>query len=261
MAKFEKKYNLAQVKQIFEAANCQFLEEEYLDMLTPMRYRCSCGKESMIRLFSFLNGSRCKDCGREKMRQRLRKPFDVVKAEFEAVGYTVLSSDYISNQTPIHYLCDKGHVGYSSYSNFRRGRRCKRCFVERYAGSGHPYYDSDRKAVAERRTFRARCKSLVRCSLNLMNKQKLRKSEDLLGYKADDLRTRMLNHPDARGEWTIDHIFPIKAFVDHGIDDLSVINALDNLRPLSKIDNFRKNAHYVKEDFLLYLRLKGINVD
>jgi hypothetical protein len=30
----------------------------------------------------------------------------------------------------------------------------------------------------------------------------------------------------------VDHIFPIQAFLDHGILDLKTINALDNLRPM-----------------------------
>ena len=37
-------------------------------------------------------------------------------------------------------------------------------------------------------------------------------------------------------------IKPIKAFLDEGITDLVVINALDNLQPLWAEDNRRKNS-------------------
>jgi hypothetical protein len=57
-------------------------------------------------------------------------------------------------------------------------------------------------------------------------------------------------------EWHIDHIFPIKAFIDHGITDLSIINDLDNLRPLSKKENLSKNAKYDKDKFMKWLSTK-----
>jgi hypothetical protein len=44
--------------------------------------------------------------------------------------------------------------------------------------------------------------------------------------------------------WQIDHIFPLKAFIDYDIRDLKVINAIDNLQPLLRIENIRKNAKY-----------------
>lgn len=46
------------------------------------------------------------------------------------------------------------------------------------------------------------------------------------------------------GEWHIDHIKPIKAFVDEGIADPSVINALENLQPLWATENFIKGSRY-----------------
>jgi len=44
-------------------------------------------------------------------------------------------------------------------------------------------------------------------------------------------------------------IFPIKAFAEHGISDLKLINSLDNIRPISGVENCRKNAKYSKEEF------------
>lgn len=50
----------------------------------------------------------------------------------------------------------------------------------------------------------------------------------------------------------------IKAFIDHGISDLKIINALDNLRPLDVQENLCKNAKYNKQEFYKYLNEKGI---
>ena len=50
------------------------------------------------------------------------------------------------------------------------------------------------------------------------------------------------NH--GRKGWHIDHIKPVKAFLDEGITDPAIINALDNLQPLWAHENLSKGARY-----------------
>jgi hypothetical protein len=101
--------------------------------------------------------------------------------------------------------------------------------------------------------------------LNVTGRVKNARSAVLLGYDYKQLQFRIESHPNwAQVKdlfWHIDHIFPIKAFLDYGISDLKLINDLGNLRPILAVDNHSKNARYSKEDFLLYLRLKGIKDD
>ena len=47
-----------------------------------------------------------------------------------------------------------------------------------------------------------------------------------------------------RSEWHIDHIRPIKLFLDEGVTDIYTINALENLQPLWASDNLKKGARY-----------------
>jgi hypothetical protein len=49
---------------------------------------------------------------------------------------------------------------------------------------------------------------------------------------------------DNYGEWHIDHIKPIKVFIDEGITDPKIINTLSNLQPLWAKDNLKKGAKY-----------------
>ena len=56
---------------------------------------------------------------------------------------------------------------------------------------------------------------------------------------------------------SIDHIFSIKAFVDYGISDISLINCLENLQPISSYENISKNAKYNKQEFEVWLRRHG----
>jgi hypothetical protein len=47
-----------------------------------------------------------------------------------------------------------------------------------------------------------------------------------------------------RGEWHIDHIKPIKSFLDDGVEDVSLINAPSNLQPLWAKDNLLKGSKW-----------------
>jgi len=46
------------------------------------------------------------------------------------------------------------------------------------------------------------------------------------------------------GDWHIDHIKPISAFIKEGVQDPAVINALNNLQPLWAQDNLRKSSKF-----------------
>jgi len=49
---------------------------------------------------------------------------------------------------------------------------------------------------------------------------------------------------DNYGEWHIDHIKPVSAFISEGITDISIINELTNLQPLWAVDNITKGAKH-----------------
>jgi len=59
---------------------------------------------------------------------------------------------------------------------------------------------------------------------------------------------------DNNVNWEIDHVFSIKAFIDYGIHDLKIINRLDNLKPLPKNENRKKQAIYNKVAFEKWLQ-------
>lgn len=87
--------------------------------------------------------------------------------------------------------------------------------------------------------------------------KKTRRTHELLGYRPQDLQEHILNHPNYAavkdGMWHVDHILPLKAFLDHNILDLRIINALDNLRPMSGPLNLSKADSYDEDEFLRWL--------
>ena len=82
-----------------------------------------------------------------------------------------------------------------------------------------------------------------------------------MGYTPKDLKEHLVNHSNwkrVKDEvWNIDHIFPVKAFIDYGIKDMSLINCLENLQPLEKYDNLSKGRKYDKKQFEKWLISKG----
>lgn len=102
-------------------------------------------------------------------------------------------------------------------------------------------------------------------SLNVTGRVKNKRTAELLGYDYRQLQEHITSHPNynkvKNGKWHIDHIFPIKAFADHNIFDLSLINCLENLRPITAKQNLKKNAKYCIVDFRDWLDEKGIRYD
>lgn len=77
------------------------------------------------------------------------------------------------------------------------------------------------------------------------------RTHHILGYSAKKLMRHIENNflPGMnwgnRSEWHIDHIKPVSIFIKEGIKDPSIINALNNLRPIWAKDNLAKGNNYV----------------
>jgi hypothetical protein len=83
-------------------------------------------------------------------------------------------------------------------------------------------------------------------------------ARNLLGYTPKQLLEHLQTFPQWNKlrdrDWHLDHIFPIKAFIDHGIKDVKIMCALSNLQPLVGKENMRKNKKYDNSNFNAYLR-------
>ena len=99
--------------------------------------------------------------------------------------------------------------------------------------------------------------ALRRCYL-IMDDKKVNKTYDILGYTPHQLREHIQSHPNWNNvkntEWHLDHIFPVVAFLEHGIKDLSVICCLENLQPITQKENCSKNGKYNKKECEQWLR-------
>lgn len=253
------------VRDFFTEHGCELLEQNYKNARTKMRYRCSCGKESSIVFDSFKRGNRCRECGNKKAKEKLAYTHEEVSKYFKSQNCELLE-EYQSNLAPMRYLCSCGQEATINWNNFKtKGNRCWKCGVARRSKENHYLWYDDREEFNRRRSFKDRCHKLITLVLNVTGRVKNKKTAELLGYTYKELQNHIQSHENwpiiKDKEWHVDHIFPIKAFLDHGISDLKIINALENLRPLGARANLCKNAKYDKAEFLKYLERKGIRYE
>lgn len=256
------KYTLDEVQTIFQEAGCTLLEDDYKDNSVPMLYKCSCGDTSRIALGNFLLGNRCKGCKGEKISRKKRLPYDVVFQTFKNAGCELLEMEYTNAHVPMLYRCNCGNIAKISLSNFNEGKRCSQCGHER---GGQKRKRPDREKLAIEHNFRQKCCGMVRKTFNSFDRNKNQHTFELLGYNGYDLKLYIENHPNwihvKDTKWHIDHIFPIRAFMDYDIFDVRLINCLENLRPLPASENQRKHAKYNHQEFENWLTSKGVKYE
>lgn len=246
------------VTNYFKKAGCELLADVYKNVLTLMPYKCECGNISEIRFADFQVGVRCWKC-RSKKISNSTKTTDIEMKEFcKSQNCEFIRSWIQSKKTRIAYICKCGGKAEAYWSNFTRYPNCKKCGNKKVSGSNCYMYDPDRAAVALRKKFRKICGQHIRRFMKATGEKKTRRTHELLGYTPQELQDHILNHPDYEkvkdGVWHVDHILPLKAFLDHGIFDLKIINALNNLRPMAGPENLSKSDKYDIAEFQKWLK-------
>lgn len=112
--------------------------------------------------------------------------------------------------------------------------------------------------------FRKRLvKALTRCCEH-MNLKKYDYTHNILGYSSYDLLKHLETFPNWKelkeNKWHLDHIFPIKAFLDKGIKDVKLICCLENLQPISDVANLSKSCKFDEKKFNDWLIGKGLTI-
>jgi hypothetical protein len=256
-----RKYTQEQVALIFTNAGCELLST-YYTAGEPVQYRCSCGDIAFISVSHLLEGKRCKKCGREKQAYTQEQ----VEQFFKDQGCELLDT-YVNSHTRIKYRCSCGNISIIMYRDFQRGYRCKVCGNIRHSktitGSGNPNWNPDREQVKQNKVLSQWIGSLLHHCYERLGTKKEGHTDAILGYTPLELDNHLRTFSRyiylvATGTLSIDHILPMRAFQDHGIDDPKVICALSNLQPLSKSENSEKNAWYTEDDFIAYCQTHNI---
>lgn len=260
------KYTIEHVREVMEAAGCRLLSTEYEGAHAHLDYICSCGRESKITFGKFRQGRRCNGCRSHKVRDQLAFTFDQAREEFRIRGCELLETEYVNARRPMRYRCKCGTEAKICLYSLKNGNECRECGKRKNRGENNWRWKPDRAKYEVERLFAKRCYSLVYSTLRRLGfkdvKEDAREYVEVLGYDSKSLRSRLESFPDwdtiKETRWEIDHIFPIRAFLDYGITDLKIINGLDNLRPMPRSENRSKNAKYEVTEFENFLRDKGM---
>lgn len=249
-----------EVAEYFKKNDCELMDE-YLGVQQPMDYRCKCGRYAVTTWNNFTKGKRCGYChltGRKK-----KYHIDEIKKIFSDRGCELLEHEYIDNKTPMRYRCKCGQEAIISFVGFyHQNQFCYECGLEKNRGPKHHRWYPDREKKRLKDLFRKKCYKALGSTLQATGKIKVGHTSDMLGYGPNELQQHITKHANwdnvKNGNWHIDHIFPVEAFIEHNITDIKLINCLENLRPLSQKDNNIKHAKYNKEEFKKWLATKGI---
>lgn len=264
----KQKHTFEYIKSYFKKHNCKLLETEYINARKKLKYKCSCANISFISFDSFRRGSRCSKCKGKKVAEKQKHTFEYINKYFEDRECILLDNLYINCETKLKYKCSCENISEISFSNFRKGRRCSKCGYEKASktnsGSNNYKWNMDRSYVKLRLKIANLCSNIIRNTIKSTGNKKNIKSELLLGYTREDLLKHLEKDP-LFDNWSkdsfnyhIDHILPIKAFVENGVVDPSIINSFDNIRILSKKENLNKNGKYNKQELENFLEKKGI---
>lgn len=136
MAKRSKSMSIDEVRELMASQGCKLLSDKYKSVNEPVKYQCSCGNQSTVRLLHFQRGTRCKECGVKKGASTQRLSIEEVQRIFEDAGCKLLTTEYKNNLQKLRFLCTCGREASNSLSNFKAGQRqCKTCGVEKLSQS------------------------------------------------------------------------------------------------------------------------------
>lgn len=256
---------LDEAKSAFDGQDLELLETEYHGCYRKMRYRCrNCGYVDKKPTYVVTQGHGCPKCSYRLRAKAIRRSREEAADIFASGDMELLEQEYWNNQIPMQYRCLVcGHIGKVPLKSVLQGQRCKPCSSMR--GERHFRWIEDREEVAFRKRIVEKCHGAIRNALLAAGKTKDKRWKELVGWTPEELREHITRHPNWRkikaDDWCLDHVFPIKAFMDYRITDIRVINALDNLQPLGPIANLKKGAKYSCATFERYLQSKGYTIE
>ena len=222
----DRKLTQEYVAEKFESQGCKLLGK-YENSSTPVKYMCVCGNTSKIKWDAFKSVVRCRNCHANARKLK----HEYVNQVFEKRG-CILLEKYVNSQSPLKYICVCGLISTINFNHFnnRNIHTCKKCYIKSRSGENSPWWNKNRDVVKLNEILGKKYKNMLRNTFYCLGKTKNDKSVNLLGYTPKELKDHIVNHPNWENvknlKWDIDHIFPIKAFVEHDIVDCKLINSL-----------------------------------
>ncbi len=123
-----KKHSIEFIRKSFEKEGYQLLSKEYTEAHQKLNFKCNKGHIHSITYASWSRGTRCSYCYYEKIGDRCRIDFNIIKKSFKNAGYKLFSKKYKGNKQKLAYECPHGHKSEITWHGWSAGQRCKKCF-------------------------------------------------------------------------------------------------------------------------------------
>lgn len=226
---------------------------DYIRVDYPLCYICKCNRQNKTTWHDFNRGTRCGFCG---PRRNQKYNQEEIKNYLLKYNCTLLG-EYKSINQKISYICGCGNKSQTTFKAFKRGnKKCHKCSQVR-AETSHNWI-KNREEAKWRKNFRSKCHYLINNSLKRLDLEKTNNTHIMLGYSVMQLKEHIEKFPEwneiKKRKWHLDHIYPIKAFMDYKINDFKIINSLINLQPLTPKQNLKKGDKYDLNEFKEWLK-------
>ena len=126
------KYSIQKIREMADNNGCELLSEEYVDVYSKLKFKCSCGNlfETNVNEFVNSNKTRCNLCGIKSSANSKFLSVEYIRNKvLEISDCELLSTEYVSAHKKLKFRCWCGEEFERSWANFTNPnkRRCRKC--------------------------------------------------------------------------------------------------------------------------------------
>jgi very-short-patch-repair endonuclease len=126
-----KKLTYEDVKKYIESSGCVLISEEYINTVTPIKIKCSCGVvfDKAMKIIRNSGLCMCNSCVKAKQGKDSRISYEDIVQRVSVQGNKLLTTKqmYKTTKDKLKIMCEHGHVYYKYLSDFEKGIRCNVC--------------------------------------------------------------------------------------------------------------------------------------
>lgn len=247
----ERKNDFDYVQSKINVEGYLLLDTEYINNKTDMRIQCPADHIFEMSFGEFVHvGNRCPECF-----GTFRTEYEVVKSHIESFGYSLLSKTYTNAHKYLTMKCDRNHKFKMKFNNFKNlEQRCRECYLDdKVRGENNPRFNPDRT-----RLLRMTYLGFDNGKLHI-----LKDDPNYTNHINSQITAKASSNIWDRSDYTVDHIFPRKAFIDNDLDNIhgplvvkGICNLRENLRIIPKSENGKKAGKYNQEEFIEWFNSK-----
>ncbi|MBW2995407.1 zinc-ribbon domain-containing protein [Candidatus Woesearchaeota archaeon] len=143
--------SLGDMQKIAKVRGGNCLSEQYVDMQTKLKWKCSEGHIWMAQPSNVRQGKWCPICAIRRNADRLRGNLEEIRTIAESKGGKCLSDKYITARIKLKFQCSNGHLWETTPERLKKGMWCPTCGILKSANSRRLSINEMQKLAKEKR--------------------------------------------------------------------------------------------------------------